>query len=151
MATSHVVSYLDTCLLTRKTDFARSGVLPLECYQSQLARYLNWWSGDLETRRCEFKSRSRQRIFRCHISEDCSKIDYLLGLSLVMKTFESNRYLIKVPMTRKFLLHDVKEYLKLQYKFVYTFALQRFVDEIFRFEFFVLSANYVTICIMSCC
>ena len=44
-------------------------------------------SGGLETRRCEFKSRSRQRIFRCrlqrqinmnlifHISEDGSEID----------------------------------------------------------------------------
>ena len=44
-------------------------------------------------------------------------------------------------MTPKFLLHDVKEYLKLYYKLFYTFALQRFVDEIFQFEFFVLSAN----------
>ena len=44
-------------------------------------------------------------------------------------------------MTPKFLLHDVKEYLKLQYKFFQTFALQRFVDEIFQFEFFGVSAN----------
>ena len=44
-------------------------------------------------------------------------------------------------MTPKFLLHDVKEYLKLQHKLFSTFALQRFVDEIFQFEFFVLSAN----------
>ena len=51
-------------------------------------------------------------------------------------------------MTRKFLLHDEKEYLKLYYKFFWTFALQRFVDEIFQFEYFVLSANYVTLCIM---
>ena len=35
-------------------------------------------------------------------------------------------------MTPKFLLHDVKEYAR---------AVQRFVDEIFPFEFFVLSAN----------
>ena len=45
--------------------------------------------------------------------------------------------LFKVPMTRNFLLH-VKEYLKLLYKFFYTCALQRFVDEIFQFECFVL-------------
>ena len=51
-------------------------------------------------------------------------------------------------MTRKFLLADVKEYLKLQYKFYHTFVLQRLVDEIFQFEFFVLPANYVTFCIM---
>ena len=30
----------------------------------------------------------------------------------------------------------------------YAFVPQRFVDEIFQFEFFVLSANYVTLCIM---
>ena len=53
-------------------------------------------------------------------------------------------------MKRKFLLHYVKEVLKLPYKFFCSFALQRFVDEIFQFEFFVLSANYVTVCIMSC-
>ena len=29
-----------------------------------------------------------------------------------------------------------------------TFALQRFVDEIFQFESFVFSVNYVTLCIM---
>ena len=46
--------------------------------------------------------------------------------------------LFKVPMTRKFLLHDVKEYLKLLYKFFYNCALQRFVDEIFQLECFVL-------------
>ena len=46
-------------------------------------------------------------------------------------------------MTRKLLLYDVKEYLRLYYKFFFTFALQRFVDEIFQFEFFVFSANYV--------
>ena len=46
--------------------------------------------------------------------------------------------LFKVPMTRKFLLPDVKEYLKLLFKFFYTCALQRFVDEIFQFEYFVL-------------
>ena len=57
-------------------------------------------------------------------------------------------FLFKVPMTRKFLLHNEKEYLKLQYKFFCTFALQRFVDEIFQFEYFVLLANYVTLCIM---
>ena len=28
-----------------------------------------------------------------HISKDCFEINYLLGLSLVMKTFESDRYL----------------------------------------------------------
>ena len=55
---------------------------------------------------------------------------------------------LKVPMARKFLLADVKEYLKLQYKFFHTFVLQRLVDEIFQFEFFVLPANYVTFCIM---
>ena len=55
---------------------------------------------------------------------------------------------IKVFMKRKFLLHYVKELLKLQYKFFCSFALQRFVDEIFQFEFFVLSANYVTLCII---
>ena len=38
-------------------------------------------------------------------------------------------------MRRKFLLHDVKQYLKLKYNFFYTFVLQRFVDEIFEFEF----------------
>ena len=51
-------------------------------------------------------------------------------------------------MKRKFLLHYVKEFLQLQYKFFRTFALQRFVDELFQFEFFVLFANYVTLCIM---
>ena len=55
---------------------------------------------------------------------------------------------IKMPMTRKFLLYHEKEYLKLLCKFFFTFALQRFVDEIIQFEFFVLSANYVTPCIM---
>ena len=30
-------------------------------------------------------------------------------------------------------------------------SAQRFVDEIFQFGFFVLSTNYVTLCIMSCC
>ena len=52
---------------------------------------------------------------------------------------------------KKFLLHYVKKLSKLQYKFFYTFALQRFFDEIFQFDFFVLSANYVTLCIMSGC
>ena len=42
---------------------------------------------------------------------------------------------LKVPLTRKFLLHNEK---------LCTFALQRFVDEIFQFEYFV----YVTPCIM---
>ena len=42
----------------------------------------------------------------------------------------------KVFMKRKFLLHYVKELLKLQYKFFRSFALQRLVDEIFQFEFF---------------
>ena len=56
----------------------------------------------------------------------------------VDKTYQ----VFKVPMTRKFLLHNEKEYLKLLY-----FPLQRFVDEIFQFEFFVLSANYVILCI----
>ena len=51
---------------------------------------------------------------------------------------------LKVFIKRKFLLHYVKELLKLLHKFFCTFALQRFVDEIFQFEFFVLSANYVT-------
>ena len=51
-------------------------------------------------------------------------------------------------MTRKFLLYNEKEYLKLYYKFFCVFALQRFVDEIFQFEYFVPSANYVTLCIM---
>ena len=51
----------------------------------------------------------------------------------------------------KCLLHCVKELLKLYYKFFCSFALKRFVDEIFQFEFFVLSANWVTLCIMSCC
>ena len=32
-----------------------------------------------------------------------------------------------------------------------SFALQHLVDEIFQFEFFVLSANYVTLCMMSWC
>ena len=47
-------------------------------------------------------------------------------------------------MKRKFLSHDVKEYLKLYNiaKFFYTFALQRFVNKIYQFEFFVLSAKY---------
>ena len=54
-------------------------------------------------------------------------------------------------MKRNFLLHYVKELLKLQNKFFCSFALQRFVDEVFQFEFFALSANYVTLCIMSCC
>ena len=39
-------------------------------------------------------------------------------------------------MKWKFLLHHVEELLKLQYKFFYTLALKRFVDEIFRFKFF---------------
>ena len=52
---------------------------------------------------------------------------------------------IKIPMTR---MYHEKEYLKLLCKFFFTFALQRFVDEIIQFEFFVLSANYVTPCIM---
>ena len=33
-------------------------------------------------------------------------------------------------------------------KFLYTFVLQFFVDEIFQFNFFVLTTNYVTACIM---
>ena len=37
-------------------------------------------------------------------------------------------------MKQKFLLPDVKELLKLYYKFFCGFALQRFVDEIFQFE-----------------
>ena len=46
-----------------------------------------------------------------------------------------------MPMTRKFLLYNEKEYLKLLYKLFCIFALQCFVDEIFQFDFFVLSAN----------
>ena len=44
-------------------------------------------------------------------------------------------------MKRKFLFYYVKELIKLKYKFFCSFALQCFVDEIFQFEFFVLSAN----------
>ena len=36
----------------------------------------------------------------------------------------------------------------MEYKFSCTFALQRYVDEIFQLKFFVLSANCVTLCIM---
>ena len=52
---------------------------------------------------------------------------------------------------QKFLLHYVKELLKLQYKFFCNFVLQRLDDEVFQFEFFVLSANFATLCIMNCC
>ena len=48
-----------------------------------------------------------------------------------------NVELLKVFMKRRFLLHSVKELLKLEYKFFCTFALQCFVDEIFQFDFFV--------------
>ena len=51
-------------------------------------------------------------------------------------------------MTRKFLLDHVKQLLKLQNKLFYTFVLRFFVDEIFQFDFFVLTTNYVTVCIM---
>ena len=44
-------------------------------------------------------------------------------------------------MTRKLLLHYVKELRKLQYKVFHIFALQRFLDEIFQFEFFGLPTN----------
>ena len=54
----------------------------------------------------------------------------------------------KVSMTPTFLLHDVRVFKTVTQ--VLLFALQRFVDEIFQFEVYVLSANYVTLCIMSC-
>ncbi len=56
---------------------------------------------------------------------------------------------VKVPMKQKFLLHYVKELFKLLWMFFYIFVLLCFVDEIFRFECFVLPTNYVTLCIMS--
>ena len=59
--------------------------------------------------------------------------------------------ILKVPMKQKFLLHYVKELLKLQYKFFSTFVIHCFVDEIFQFECFLLPANYITLCIMSFC
>ena len=136
--------FLDNNSWCRKTWFGSLDICSV-MWKQQVFSAISIESKFIKCTVCEFKSRSRQRIFRCplqcqinmklafHISEDCSEIDYLLDLSLVMKTFESDRYLIKVPMTPKFLLHDVKEYLKLQYKFFYTFALQRFVDEIFQF------------------
>ena len=48
-------------------------------------------------------------------------------------------------MKRKFLLHYVKELLKPKNEFFCSFALQSFVNEIFQFKLFVLSANYLTL------
>ena len=62
-----------------------------------------------------------------------------------------NVELLKVFMKRRFLLHHVKELLKLEYNSSGSFALQRFVDEISQFDFFVSLIIYVTLCIMSCC
>ncbi len=59
--------------------------------------------------------------------------------------------MLKVPMKQIFLLHYVKELLKLYYKFFYTFVLHCFVDEICQFECFLLPANYITLCIRSFC
>ena len=66
-------------------------------------------------------------------------------------------------MARNFLLYELKDFLVLQYKFfcVTVFEklsvmgcllflwLQWFVDEIFKFEFFVLHTNDVTFSIMT--
>ena len=57
----------------------------------------------------------------------------------------------QLSMKRKFLLRNMRELLKLYYKFFYSFLLQCPVDEIFQFECFLLPANYVTHCIISCC
>ena len=58
-------------------------------------------------------------------------------------------------MKQKFLLRYVKEILKLQLYKLFRILLRTndllTTHEMFHLEFFVLSAKYVTLCIMSCC
>ena len=51
--------------------------------------------------------------------------------------------LVELHIKEKFLLHNVKERLILQYKLLYTFLLQCFFDEPFQFDF---PANDVLLC-----
>ena len=55
--------------------------------------------------------------------------------------------IFKAFMKQKFIALCERTF-KTVIQFFCTFALQRFVDEMFQFEFFVLSANYVTLYIM---
>ena len=52
--------------------------------------------------------------------------------------------MVKVPIKRKLLLYDVKEYLKLWYKFFINFALKRFVDGIFQLIWIFLFCRLIT-------
>ena len=58
-------SFSKTSVKSPRKYFVHALKLEKNRYLSQLARLLNWWSGVLETLRCELKSRSEQQIFRC--------------------------------------------------------------------------------------
>ena len=59
--------------------------------------------------------------------------------------------LLKVPMTPKFLLHDVKEYLNCNTSSFKLLRCNVLLMRYFSLNFLFCRLIYVTLCIMSCC